>query len=377
MQLFFKYLIRKRYLPFKYQLYTVKSEIISSPTLWFTIWLEDEIRRRYKKLIQNEFRKNFLVNVFHATKVLDKFNGGRTLSEVLEFNGKIMLDSGGFLYQKEGKPPPSVDEYLEITKKLKPDIVVSLDFPLNPLSTQNNHKRVIKTLKNLIEIRDKFSSEKVIIMPVLHGFNIKAIEYMLQFMEKHDIDLSYVGLGSLVPLIRHRVKQGRQIIIKLVAYLRKRLPHSLLHVFGIGGTTTMHIMFFMGVNSIDSAGWEKKAANGVIQLPGIGDRFLSKKPHNRTVLKSEELKVLKECRCPVCLLYDNIKERIKLLNEKRDYRVVHNAWVYQREVDIAREMIKIGKYDEYISNVLQSRPFKKLFNYAKSVMREYKVINIM
>jgi tRNA-guanine family transglycosylase len=347
------------------------------PTLWFTVWLEDEIRRRYEKLIQNEFRENFLVNVFHATKVLGKFDSKKSLSEILRFKGRIMLDSGGFLYQKEGKSPPSVDEYLEITKKLKPDVVVALDFPLDPLITQNNNERISKTLKNLIEIRDKFNSERVIIMPVLHGFNIKTVEYMLQFMEKHDVDLSYVGLGSLVPLIRHRVKHGRQIIIDLVAYLRKRLPHSLLHVFGIGGTTTMHIMFFMGVNSIDSAGWEKKAANGVIQLPGIGDRFLSKKPHNRTVLKPKELKVLEKCQCPVCLRYDNIKERIQVLNEKRDYRVVHNAWVYQKEVNMAREMIKTGKYESYINNVLQSKSFKSLFNYAKHMVKEYKINNVI
>lgn len=350
--------------------------LIKTPVLWFTIWLEDELRKRYCNFIKEEFRENFLVNVSHVIKILNKtkYKNCKSLTEILQFKGKIMLDSGGFLFQKEGKSPPTVDEYLEITRKIKPDIVVSLDFPLDPkLDYYENRARVKKSLDNLLEIRDKFNSEKIILMPVVHGFDIKTVEFMLQFMEKNDVDLSYIGIGSLVPLIIHRVKNGRKILIDLIGYLRRRLPNSMIHVFGIGGTTTMHIMFFMGIDSIDSAGWEKKAANGVIQLPGIGDRFLFKKPHNRTVLKSEELKVLAECQCPVCLYYTEIDERIKILNAERDCRVVHNAWVYQMEVNIAREMITSGRYECYIDRVLQSKSYRSLFNYAKRVKEKYKI----
>lgn len=351
---------------------------VKFPALWFTIWFEDELRKRYKKYIKEEFRENFLINTFHVAKFFSKpQHPAKSFSELLKFQGNIMLDSGGFVYQISGKSPPSVDEYLNMVNTHKPDIVVALDFPLTPLSKHENEMRIRRTLKNIVEIQEKFSSLHVNVMPVIHGFSIKTIESMLQFMERYDIDLSYVGMGSLVPLIRHRVKGGRKIIVDLIAYVRKRLSSSILHIFGIGGTTTMHIMFFLGVNSIDTAAWERKAANGVIQLPGIGDRFLSKKPHNRTILKPSEMNVLKECKCPICSNYENTEQKMKILDNKRDCRVVHNAWVYQREVDIAREMVNQGNYEKYIEKVLRSASFLSLFHYAKSVAKQNRLNHIL
>ena len=136
--------------------------------LWFTIWLEDEIRKRYKKYMRKEFRENFLVNTFHVTRILNKSkHSTKTLSELLQFKGNIMLDSGGFIYQIKGKPLPSVEEYYNIVNKHKPDIVVALDYPLDPLHKHKNKMRIMKTLENLKEIQDKFSSLKVNIMPVI------------------------------------------------------------------------------------------------------------------------------------------------------------------------------------------------------------------
>jgi queuine/archaeosine tRNA-ribosyltransferase len=112
-------------------------------------------------------------------------------------------------------------------------------------------------------------------------------------------------------------------------------------------------------------------------LPGIGDRFLSKKPHNRTILKPSEINVLKECECPICSNYGNIGQRIRILDAKRDCRVVHNAWVYQREVDIATEMINQGNYEKYIEKVLKSASFLSLFRYAKSVAKQNKLNHIL
>ncbi|MEM0374093.1 MAG: hypothetical protein QXO96_06040 [Sulfolobales archaeon] len=52
-------------------------------------------------------------------------------------------------------------------------------------------------------------------------------------------------------------------------------------LFGIGGTTTMHITFFTGINSIDSAGWEKRQLMALFNFLELVTGSYLKKPHNR------------------------------------------------------------------------------------------------
>ena len=52
--------------------------------------------------------------------------------------------------------------------------------------------------------------------------------------------------------------------------------HHKLHVFGIGGTATLHLAMLLGMDSVDSSGWRNRAARGVVQLVGSGDRVVAK-----------------------------------------------------------------------------------------------------
>ena len=50
----------------------------------------------------------------------------------------------------------------------------------------------------------------------------------------------------------------------------------------------MHLMFALGVDSLDSIGWRLKAGYGAVQLPGFGDRFTGDKLRKkRTLLKDD------------------------------------------------------------------------------------------
>jgi len=116
-----------------------------------------------------------------------------------------------------------------------------------------------------------------------------------------------VGIGSLVPLLRNARASNRftkddtkmKYVVDAIKTVRQEFPKAFFHVFGVGGTTTMHLMFSLGVDSIDSMWWRTKAAHGAIQLPGIGDRFIHP-GGERAYLSKDEEKVLENCNCPIC-----------------------------------------------------------------------------
>lgn len=102
-------------------------------------------------------------------------------------------------------------------------------------------------------------------------------------------------------------------MINAISIIRKEFPDSFLHVFGVGSVSTMHLMFSLGVDSVDSMSWRMKAAYGAIQLPGIGDRFISPK-NSRKKLMEEHL--LSKCECPICV-NKSLKERKKALDNSK------------------------------------------------------------
>ena len=55
------------------------------------------------------------------------------------------------------------------------------------------------------------------------------------------------------------------------------------------------------MDSADSSGWRNRAARGIVQLPGSGDRIVADlgKWRGREP-DTDEWKTLKDCQCPAC-----------------------------------------------------------------------------
>lgn len=92
-------------------------------------------------------------------------------------------------------------------------------------------------------------------------------------------------------------------ILNAVGRVRTRFEDKNLHVFGMGGTATLHLAALLNIDSVDSSGWRNRAARGLIQLPGTGDRIAANLGSWRgRTLSTNELKVLRKCPCPACRL---------------------------------------------------------------------------
>lgn len=315
------------------------------------------------------------------------------LKNYLKYQGPVFMDSGGFLLQGRRKSSVSATDVLSVYARLKPDVGAVLDHPLRPKwKNEFNRDRWLTTMHNTLEMIS--ASVGVPIVPVVHGYTLRDLSSSCQQIQENAPDPPMIALGSLVPLMRGMYIKGKFLkelplrnrryiamlgdyahlyyIVEAIKLVRDNFPNSILHVFGVGSTTTMHILFLLGVGSVDSSGWRLKAAHGAIQLPGHGDLF---PPRHKTTLRTrrqltrEDLRLLVKCRCPSCKpLATNPKKLIAVLRDKFRARAIHNAWVYVNETRQFRDAAASGQALEFVkSRVAASGPFRAMFEYARRI----------
>ncbi|MEM1520283.1 MAG: hypothetical protein QXH51_06170 [Candidatus Bathyarchaeia archaeon] len=74
-------------------------------------------------------------------------------------------------------------------------------------------------------------------------------------------------------------------------------------------------------------------------------------------LKKEEIRALEECECPACR-----ESGIEGLRESFTLRAIHNAWVYQKEIEKARKLVKNGEYKEYIEKIIRKTVLRRVLD---------------
>ena len=141
-----------------------------------------------------------------------------------------------------------------------------------------------------------------------------------------------------------------------------------IHAFGIGGTATLHLAAILRLDSVDSLGWRNRAARGIIQLPGRGDRLLIQLGNWRgRSLDKKEQALLDECKCPGCQEAGieglSISETIGFAR-----RATHNLYVLLAELNEIDNRLKNGSYHAWYSTHVFNGTFLRLIDYALKKM---------
>jgi len=272
------------------------------------------------------------------------------------FDGPIMMDSGGFLLLKKKMMVVKLEDIVDLYEKSYTNYCVALDCPVRPSTHFSREREVQKiTLGNLSKMMALRKTNNPYMVPVIHGSSIQSVEWFVSRLEKK-ADFDFIGVGSLVPsLFKLKGALGIRDAISIIAYIRKRLPEATLHTFGVGSMITMHLMFLLGIDSIDSSAWRTKAAYGAIQLRGVGDRYITSNRRSlvKRKLSKDEKHMLEDCRCPGCR-----GDGLRGLRRSFRLRALHNAWVFQQEVSITRRMIRTGKYENYARDILRTSRYR-------------------
>ncbi len=244
---------------------------------------------------------------------------------ILQFEGEVWMDSGGFQFLKKGLTP-NLEELMRLYESIwDVRFFLSLDYPPSPQDDVESLERKFQaSLKNYDLLYRRLDS----VIPVIH-FHWRVdvvVKYLKTYIEEYTP--SIIAVGGLVPyiLIQRGVPKGsRELALKFLLALRNYVKCR-IHVLGLGSPLLNPILKAIGIDSTDSNTWRVKAAYGKVVLPGGGERHVSEKEvsFGRKKASEDDLRLLREflrrTGFPLLDRFDEIRTSF-------DYRALVNAWV--------------------------------------------------
>lgn len=283
--------------------------------------------------------------------------------------GKLFLDCGAFTARQQGIELER-NRVVEIQELFMPDKAVPLDHPFVPgMSVSIMAKFWEKTKQNVIFWQTSTKLQNRLV-PVLHAWSKKSLVSNLVWLQR-EADTDMVMLGSLVSsdfsgfFGDRQPKKDLIDMISLGVEAVRRYTDFKVHITGFGSSPlSLHLAYYLGADSTDSAGYRRKAAYGKIILPGTGERYVSNRSPNfgnSRIKNSLELMWLKKCRCPIC------SANPELLLEDWKARAIHNEYVIKQECQMAHDLLKIAEdaYEAYLDQIYARSGLSYLWEYAK------------
>lgn len=279
----------------------------------------------------------------------------------------IYLDNGAFYYLtkkkvRDGKEATERDfrRYDEFVQSTRPSwYVVPRDYIPTP---QMSEEEQLACFQQTMEVNKSFVNDGYV--PVIHIGRFLD-RYLQEFLS--DARLSQkqkVALGGIVPnLLRTPKAMPYQEILDRLWHARAQLSGKQLHVFGIGGVATLHLAALLGIDSVDSSGWRNRAAYGLVQLPGKGERMVANLGSWRgRVPEKEEWNLLENCQCPACQRFGTEGLRSRGLQGFCN-RATHNLWVLLEEARQIEEHLKDGTYGLWYREHVENSVYRPLIDY--------------
>ena len=278
---------------------------------------------------------------------------------------KIYLDNGAFNFLRKGGEVPRA-EYQTFVEKARPDwYPIPQDYIPAPFMTDAEQ---LDCLRRTMEVNLDYLHDGFV--PVIH-ISRHLDEYLKQFQaEQRLMSKSYVALGGIVPnLLRASKAMTYEDVLKSLRVTRVTLSNKYLHVFGIGGTATLHLAAIFEIDSVDSSGWRNRAARGIIQMPGRGDRMITNMGSWRgREPDKEELKLLKLCTCPACQRFEYTGLTASGIDGFCN-RATHNLWVALNEIREIEIHLADGTYADWFESHLQNSTYLPLIRKALQLVK--------
>jgi len=302
--------------------------------------------------------------------------------------GYLFLDNGAYTARMRDIEL-DVEKVIALQEKMDPDLTIPLDYPFLPqTSTLSMEKMWNKTADNIRYWQDS-TNRKGRLVPSLHSWSKKSLKNNISWMQKY-ADADLVALGSIVDNTFTNFKgffgdrQPTKELVNMLTYALSTITDQSdfkVHVMGWGSSPLMvHLGYYLGIKSMDTMGYRRKAAFGKIVLPGRGERHIGDSSTTfggRNVWSgnnSEDLELLRNCDCPICRMNQD------LLRSDWKARAIHNEWVIKNEAKTAEALLKVGidAYEKYLDNaVFLNSGLNHLWQYTKLRVKYHRISEIL
>jgi hypothetical protein len=279
---------------------------------------------------------------------------------------EIYLDNGAFYFGSQNGDAP-LDEYEEFVDKAKPNWKpIPQDYiPFPSMTPQKRRGCFDKTMRmNLCYQHNGY-------VPVVH-IGTHLMDYTARVSA--DASLSQkreIALGAIVPnLLRKPKAMPYTDVLIGLRHVRETFQGKSIHVFGVGGTATLHLTALCGFDSVDSSGWRNRAARGIIQFPGSGERLVADLGNWRGREPSVgDWDALSRCKCPACR--EHGVEGLKA-NKLHGFccRATHNLWVLLEENRWLTKHISAGTYARNYAKRVDNSIYKPIIEELLELLKQ-------
>ncbi len=311
-----------------------------------------------RQTISPQFLKNLgfnglITNAYTTLKYYGDDARTRGIHDILNYDGVIMTDSGGYQILEYGaiKAEPGVISQFE--RDIGSDISVPLDKPTGyGLKYQKAKDHVEETLanaKDTLEGRNVVRKESeqgydnhnntIWVGPVQGGEHLDLVRYCANALDK--MGFPVLAIGSPVEVME---AYEFSILAQMITAVKRTVPTKPIHLFGAGHPLTIPLAVSLGCDMFDSASY---------MLYAKDDRYM----HANGTYKLQDLSYL-TCPCPVCCTH-TIKELRQMSRVDRTEQIAkHNLYVLKAEVGTVKQAIVDGRLWEYV--MLKARAHPKL-----------------
>lgn len=270
----------------------------------------------------------------------------------------IYLDNGAFRFSRDEGEVPRQDYEVFVARAQPNWYAIPQDYIPTP---RMSDIKQLECLQKTMDVNQSYSHDGYV--PILH-ISRHLDEYLRQFKANERLRSKPIfALGGIVPnLLRTPKAMSYREILDSVRRVRTTFADRELHLFGVGGTATLHVAALLGLDSVDSSGWRVRAARGIVQLTGIGDRAVAELGNWKIREPSqEERKKLIECQCPACQQYglDGLKANLiyGFCN-----RATHNLWTLLEENRMIQKHLKSKTYVEWYKDHLHNSTYRPIID---------------
>ena len=268
----------------------------------------------------------------------------------------IYLDNGAFYFLRS-EEEATRENYQDFVENAKPDWYPAA-FDVIPTPQMSAYKQR-HCLEATMSANRAYQNDGYV--PVIHVSRLLN-EYVQKIKRSRTLSAkAKIALGGMVPnLLRAPKALSYDTVLNNLLQVRSAFADKELHVFGIGGTATLHLAALLEIDSADSSGWRNRAARGIVQLPGCGDRVVANLGSWRGREPSaEEWKKLKRCLCPACLEHGVNGLRASGLKGFCN-RATHNLWVLLSEARWLQKHLEAQTYGRHYRRRLDNSTYLPL-----------------
>jgi len=310
---------------------------------------------------ENLGAKAVITNAYIISKRLKEQALSRGVHGVLNFDGIIMTDSGGYQILEYGDVEASPEEIANFQEDIGSDIAVPLDIPTGMSRREKAEETVEKTLRNLRVtlgvLKERGSRRALWIAPIQGGIYLDLLQRCAE--EELQMNFDLFALGSPTPLM-----EGYQFskLFKMIFAVKSVIGFGKpLHLFGAGHPMLFPFIVALGVDMFDSASYYLYAKD---------DRYITE----AGTMKIDKLDYL-PCYCPVCskitareLRELDKAERVKLL-------AMHNLYICYREMNRIKQAIRDGRLMELLE--MRARCHPSLYQGFVEIMKNDDLLKLM